>query len=83
MDRRFPGIGFGGTFRHGFALRFAARDNDLARHRDIALLVQMSVEGLHHAFECACFSQAVAEVADRGLNCKNQRILVNFLAMRS
>lgn len=41
--------------------------DDLARHRDVALLLQLPVEGLHHPPQRAGLRQPVAEVPDRVL----------------
>src|SRR5690606_19665807 len=44
--------------------RYQRSINDLARHRDVTLLVQLPVKGLHDPLERASLGHAVAEMAD-------------------
>jgi hypothetical protein len=43
------------------------RVHDLTRHRDVALLMELPVECLHHALQRASFNHPVAKVPDRVL----------------
>ena len=54
------------VLRHPLA-RYQGRIHDLARHRKIALLVQLPLESLHHPLEPAAFGQPIAKKPDRVL----------------
>ena len=70
LDRRLLAVGVALLRR-----RHQARVHDLAGHRDVALLLQLPVEGLHHPPQRASLGQPVAEMADRVISISDGKIV--------